>query len=76
MVTILRKIKIRFNGNFEIKDIDKKKYHLVVAIKEVETSREIKGWCFGKCQIVFFGVIDSSGFLSFIDSKYCMIRLG
>lgn len=76
MVTILRKIKVKFYGNYEIKHIDKNKYYIVVAIKEIETSRDYKGWCFGKCDILFYGIIDNTGKMIFLDAKECLVNLG
>ena len=76
MVTILRKIKVKFIGEYEIKGIDKKQYYIVVATKEQEASRSKNGWCFGSANILFYGVIYNYNQLVFIDSKDCLVKLG
>ena len=76
MVTILRKIKVKFIGEYEIKGIDKNQYYIVVATKEQEASRSVNGWCFGSTNILFYGIIYNYNRLVFIDSKDCLVKLG
>lgn len=75
MIKLLRKIKVKFHGTYKIKGIDKNKYYLVVATKEVKSFRDVKGWALSECDILYYGLI-VDGLLLFIDSKYCYVKLG